>query len=51
VGRTLLTHLGSWAGVLFLGRLILQMLQDCSSGVFRSYVQLGQVHVVVGRVS
>jgi hypothetical protein len=50
-GRTLPTHHVSLAGALFLGRLILQMPHDCSSGLFRSYVQLGQVHVVIGGVS
>jgi hypothetical protein len=50
-GRTLPTHHVSLDGALFLGRLILQMPQDCSSGLFRSYVHFGQVHVVVGGVS
>jgi hypothetical protein len=47
-GRTLPIHHVSLTGALFFGLLILQMLQDCSSGLFSSYVQLEQVHVVLG---
>lgn len=47
-GRALPIHHVSLTGVLFLGRLVLQMLQVCSSGLFSSYVQLEHVHVVVG---
>ena len=48
VGRALPLHPFSLADALFLGRVMLQMLQAFSAGLFSSYVQLEQVHVVMG---